>query len=79
MEVGGGDGGGGGGSCLSTAPRCLRGRRHPDSPTGLRLQLGTGDLRCLSLPLSISPPLSHLSSSSSELPLPQKDSCEMKH
>lgn len=69
-----------GGPCLSTAPQCLRGRRHPDSPTGLRLQLDTGDSCCLSLRLSISLPLSHLSSSSSsELPLPQRDSSEMKH
>lgn len=56
----------GGSSCLSAAPQCLRGRRHPDSPTGLRLQLGTGAV-CLcgctvclfaTAPPPISPPLS---------------------
>lgn len=69
---------GGGGPGLSTVPQCLQGRCHPDSPTGLRLQLVTGDLCCVSLELSFLLPINHLSFSSSELPLLRKNSCEMK-
>ena len=42
-----------------------------------RASLCTGGLCSLSLRLFLSLPLSHPSSSSSELPLPQRDSCEM--
>ena len=74
-----GGGGGGGSSRLPTARLCLRSCRHSHSPTGLRLHSDTGDSCCLSSRLSISLPLNRLSSSSSEAPLSQKDSCEMKH
>lgn len=59
------------GRCLSTVSQCLQGRCHPDSPTGLRLQLDTGDSCCLSVQRSVLLPLNYLSSSFSELPLPR--------